>query len=299
MTKKANAAAAVTTVNMPELDKSLGRDLKKIAKTTNLPFVIRNFCPEIKDFGMDFFANQFGDQEVDLLCQEKTTDANSPIVNCYSKEKLRDYIGKVQAGTTGSYMAQALIREVFPKMYEQTPLTDLIKSHKALQFNVWLGPKKTLSKLHYDSTHNYFVQAQGKKIMQLIAPWDSKDCYLYGKSYYDGYSKVETYPQFRNVTIYRVEVNPGDLVFIPDHWWHDIISKEASVSYNIWWATRPQLAREIIGDLTRRVRYSMGMAPVLENKNSVLYTLVNDTLKAFRGGHAAKTQERSPELVRG
>jgi ribosomal protein L16 Arg81 hydroxylase len=34
-------------------------------------------------------------------------------------------------------------------------------------------------------------------------------------------------------------VEPGDALYIPSRWWHQVRSLDLSVSFNIWWAQGP------------------------------------------------------------
>lgn len=44
----------------------------------------------------------------------------------------------------------------------------------------------------------------------------------------------KTHPEFKNVTPYVVTLAPGDVLFLPRHWWHLVESLDTTVSINSW-----------------------------------------------------------------
>ena len=122
-----------------------------------------------------------------------------------------------------------------------------------------MGPKGTKSKLHYDSDHNLFVQIYGYKKIRLISPVYSKNCYPINKSWYDAYSPIdvenpdlERCPDFDSVEILETIVGPGDMIYIPQQWWHDIRSQSVSISANFWWVSWQDFGEEIWGEFCHR-----------------------------------------------
>ena len=42
------------------------------------------------------------------------------------------------------------------------------------------------------------------------------------------------HPRFADATPYVVTLDPGDVLFVPHHWWHFVETVETSVSVNTW-----------------------------------------------------------------
>lgn len=42
------------------------------------------------------------------------------------------------------------------------------------------------------------------------------------------------FPEFRTATPYVVTLDPGDVLFVPLHWWHFVETIETSISVNSW-----------------------------------------------------------------
>jgi hypothetical protein len=101
--------------------------------------------------------------------------------------------------------------------------------------SVWLGPRGTLTPLHYDTTNIFFCQFVGKKRFHLIPPqttelWPRMDGF-----YVEG-DLAHVPPK---ATVFEVIVEPGDALFIPACWFHRVEALDASISYSFLNFRRP------------------------------------------------------------
>ncbi|HET6145791.1 MAG TPA: cupin-like domain-containing protein [Candidatus Acidoferrales bacterium] len=97
---------------------------------------------------------------------------------------------------------------------------------------VMIGPKNAQLGIHHDlmDTHAYLAQIIGRKRCVLFSPEDSGALYN-GKVNVDG-PDFETFPLLRNATAYECILAPGELLFIPHHWWHHVVSLEKTITVN-------------------------------------------------------------------
>lgn len=90
----------------------------------------------------------------------------------------------------------------------------------------WLGPEGTFTRLHCDDVDLVFAQIVGRKRWWLASP--AEDVLLH---HLLGY-----YPQFDlrapppGVTVRECLLEPGDLLFLPAGWWHQVLALDPSVS---------------------------------------------------------------------
>lgn len=112
---------------------------------------------------------------------------------------------------------------------------------------LWLGPRGTISPLHYDPLDNLLMQIVGSKRVLLYPPDNTKS----GSWHYAGYKgnqyntsavdvenpNYEDYPNFQAApTPHECVIGPGDVLFIPAKWWHHVRSfSNWSASTNVWW----------------------------------------------------------------
>mmetsp|Transcript_9371 Transcript_9371/g.16022 ORF Transcript_9371/g.16022 Transcript_9371/m.16022 type:complete len:297 (+) Transcript_9371:81-971(+) len=118
---------------------------------------------------------------------------------------------------------------------------------------LWLGPRGTVSPLHYDPLDNLLMQIVGNKRVLLYPPdkGNGRDNNNSGSWHYAGlngnqyntsavdveHPDYEEHPNFQSApTPYECEIGPGDLLFIPSKWWHHVRSfSKWSASANVWW----------------------------------------------------------------
>lgn len=95
---------------------------------------------------------------------------------------------------------------------------------------LWLGPAGTVTPLHHDTSNILFCQVHGRKHIVLAPPWteallDSADG-VYNLR--DGSSLASD-----GIECTELDVQPGEALFIPAGWWHDVRALDASVSLAI------------------------------------------------------------------
>jgi len=91
---------------------------------------------------------------------------------------------------------------------------------------------------HYDVMDNILVQIRGRKRVVLFPPSDALKLYLKGdKSLVIDIDDpdLNEFPRFAEVTRYECLMEPGDVLFIPALWFHNVISLEFGVAINIFW----------------------------------------------------------------
>ena len=51
---------------------------------------------------------------------------------------------------------------------------------------------------------------------------------------------MKQFPNFKNVNPIEGIISPGDVLFIPSGWWHDVRSLDLAISINFWWKPKPE-----------------------------------------------------------
>ncbi len=87
--------------------------------------------------------------------------------------------------------------------------------------------------LHHDLTNNFMAQIVGRKRIRLISPWHLPLVY----NDYHCFSAIDldawdpsTYPDFQQVRVEEVVLEPGELLFLPVGWWHHVTGLDPSVT---------------------------------------------------------------------
>ena len=101
---------------------------------------------------------------------------------------------------------------------------------------LWMSRGNTTSSLHFDTHENLLLQIDGAKDVYLWHPNETSNFYM---DFHDkfGLSPVnvdrvdlERFPRVANATTYHVRLEAGDAVYIPDSWWHVVVSHQRNIA---------------------------------------------------------------------
>ncbi|MEQ9323242.1 MAG: cupin-like domain-containing protein, partial [Polyangiaceae bacterium] len=101
---------------------------------------------------------------------------------------------------------------------------------------LWLGPAGTLTPLHHDSTNILFCQIVGRKRVWLIPPYETSllDDMRGFYASFDPRRPREQWPvAHRDVQVAELVLEPGEALFLPAGWWHQIEALEPSISFSL------------------------------------------------------------------
>lgn len=102
--------------------------------------------------------------------------------------------------------------------------------------------------LHHDGpTETFLCQLLGNKAVNLFAPSDRENLHPAGapgevtghfSAVADSFAvDIARFPRFASAVAHACELHPGDVLYIPPHWYHDTAPAEAGASMNIRNAT--------------------------------------------------------------
>jgi ribosomal protein L16 Arg81 hydroxylase len=100
----------------------------------------------------------------------------------------------------------------------------------------WFGPAGTVTPLHHDLLNILMAQVTGRKRITMISP--DQTPLLYNET--GVYSEVDPerpdfdrFPRFRNVTMTRFVLRPGEVLFVPVGWWHHVEALDISITVSM------------------------------------------------------------------
>ena len=142
---------------------------------------------------------------------------------------------------------------------------------KKLTANIWIGKAGVQATAHYDSVHNIYIHLAGIKIIRLLPPSAVQYLQVHGRmhpyacqSRYKHLSTGELFnrtfcvvsetctPTSRteilstehlyseyiaqyNRDIIEIVLTPGDVLYIPPFWFHEVVAQTAALSVSLWW----------------------------------------------------------------
>ncbi|NXA40744.1 TYW5 protein, partial [Eudromia elegans] len=134
------------------------------------------------------------------------------------------------------------IRKQFPVLAEDIQIPEYFEKEQFFSSVFRISSAGLQLWTHYDVMDNFLIQVTGKKRVVLYSPQDAPYLYLSGSK-----SEVldvdnpdfEKYPLFLKAKRYECYLEPGDVLFIPALWFHNVISEEFGVGVNVFWKHLP------------------------------------------------------------
>lgn len=141
------------------------------------------------------------------------------------------------------YLQQHPIATKFPELIQDIETPDYFEKKLIFATNIWLGTSGNISPLHYDISDNLLAQVNGRKRILLFAPQQTSLLYPFpAHSKTPHLSQVnidhldtEKFPKFQTARCLECVLEPGEMLFIPFFWWHQVYSlDELNISVNFW-----------------------------------------------------------------
>lgn len=105
----------------------------------------------------------------------------------------------------------------------------------------WLGPSGTVTPLHCDYDDNIFAQIWGSKRIFLAPPHHDEFLYpreanaiLFGSPFNPEAPDFEKFPLARQAALVECIMQPGELLYVPAGWYHQVRALTFSLSANRW-----------------------------------------------------------------
>lgn len=108
---------------------------------------------------------------------------------------------------------------------------------------LWIGPAGTLTPLHFDITNNMMAQIVGRKRVILLPPSETAKL-AHNRAVFSDVQDLEdekalkAVPTARQAIRHEIVLEPGEMLYIPIGWWHQVRALDFSVtmtSTNFHW----------------------------------------------------------------
>lgn len=138
------------------------------------------------------------------------------------------------------YFSEIFKNDAMPEMFKDASKTTLFVS----------GPGSV--RLTHSHESVLLVQIEGRKIMTFASPDQAEQLYVKhcknGKDYKENDKScvspvnirnpdLEKFPEFKNAHLMQVLIEPGDIIFIPEGWFHEVRALDNSVSLSFFYKT--------------------------------------------------------------
>lgn len=205
----------------PEYLSSVIKDLPitvHVSPVTKMDFVQKNFL--YKTLGFDEFLNR---------CVKEKQD------NFFHSAGEKYYLRSLGSDPRKDI---ADIRQQFPTLAKDIKFPLFFKQESFFSSVFRISSAGIQLWTHYDVMDNILIQITGHKRVALFPPNDVLNMYMIGdKSEIIDIDNVDydKYPKFRDVDWYECVLEPGDILFIPALWFHNVTALDFSISVNVFW----------------------------------------------------------------
>jgi hypothetical protein len=143
-----------------------------------------------------------------------------------------------------NYLQATCLEETLPELLGDIRIPVYADRARLTGCRLWIGPGQRVG-LHYDLGQNLLAMIRGRKRLLLFDP--AQLPYLYhspieGPNSSFPYSRLDPrnpdlarFPAFAHAQPIEVTIEPGEMLFMPSFWWHDVLSEGENIAVNFWW----------------------------------------------------------------
>lgn len=196
--------------------------------------------PAIEGWQFDRLKARFADQAVQVQAgRSSDPDFELNKVHLVRTMRFGDFIDRILSDDAGNDCYLTAFNELakrpeFAAMVAQIgglpPYVDRARLHTGL--HIWIGGR-SITPLHHDTVMLFHTQVVGRKRWRMISPLDTPRVY----NYTGVFSKVdldtldlERHPRMKDVRWIDLTLEPGETLFLPLGWWHQVNALTPSVS---------------------------------------------------------------------
>ena len=258
------------------IHKPTPEDFKHIALSYKHPVIFTGIVAEWKAFSLwslDYLNSALANKEINARVSDNKIFTFDPEVGVnYPTKKMKftdftDWIVNKKKHDQYYYIQQYPIHITFPELFPDIIIPDIFDKNLSLDTARWLGISEmeipnyidkylslttifwmstngNITQLHHDPVESVLCQVRGRKRILLIEPKQSNSLYPFPK-----HSKVpfmsqlnidqpdlDKFPQFRYAKYIEYILEPGEILFFPSFWWHQVYSlDELNISVSFVW----------------------------------------------------------------
>ena len=245
---------SIETTAIERIDRPTPEEFKKNFFSCKKPVIITGKMENWKALSLwtpDYLNNAAGvDTEVNVSFSQNKIfngDPEKGVAPWRRKMKFGDFMNLVLQHdelAEESYYLQQYPITTFPKLIEDIENPEYFDPKLLVFRNFWVGSGGNISPLHYDISQNFHAQVKGRKRVLLFAPQQTDLLYPF-----PAHSKIphisqididrpdlQKFPKFQKTRCFECTIEPGEMLFIPVFWWHQVYCLDKlNLSVNFWW----------------------------------------------------------------
>lgn len=252
----------------PTIERAVRPSLDRFAayRRRSVPVVLHGLTddwPARSNWSIENLRKRFADRLISVMPTDDgriRTHVDTGVA--FDTIRFGDYLDVLERGERpDSYLIEAS-GNWLPELSEDVRVPEYCRYAAWRNTRFWLSAAATSAPLHRDVAENIFVQLVGRKRFFLYPP--AAAAWLYSNPLRSGlpnFSRFDPerpdydrFPLSRQVVPAEVVLEPGDAVYLPSRWWHQVRSLELSASFNFWWANGTLALAVRAAELAKRWR---------------------------------------------
>lgn len=244
-----------TSVNQIErIHQPTPEEFKEKIFSSRKPVIITGKMTDWKAFSLwsvDYLNTLVGNKEINVNVSKDQifmVDLEAGFTRVKKTMKFTDFMDWIiQEKTTDEYyyLVETPMKITFPELLPDIEVPDYIDKKLLQVTNLWIGTGGNISPLHHDLSENLLSQVRGRKRILLFEPKQTSLLYpfpahskILNMSQLINIDKpdIDKFPKFQKSKYIECLLEPGEMLFIPAFWWHQVYSLDRlNISINFWW----------------------------------------------------------------
>jgi hypothetical protein len=238
----------------------------KVHRKRSLPVLLDGLAddwPARSNWSIARLRERFADRSISVittrdgrLCADVETGV------AFRAMRFGDYLDALERGERPDAYLIEPGSNWLPELSDDVRVPEYCRTAPWRNTRFWLSAANTSSPLHRDVAENLFFQVAGRKRFFLYppsaTPWLHSNPFRSALPNYTSFDPeapdYERFPRAREVTPIEVILHPGDALYLPSRWWHQVRSLDLSSSYNFWWADGALAVVVRAAELVKRLR---------------------------------------------
>jgi hypothetical protein len=238
--------------SMPEPTDEIGRVPGRSAEQLEhhlaaaVPIIFTELCadwPARRLWSIDYLRSRFADRQVLVAAAQQGRLIVSAEGIPQQLLSLGDFLDGLAEGRRDRYLITP-VRSMLPELFQDLRFPPVFERARFQDSRLWIGPGDFCTPLHRDLPDNLFAQIFGSKRVILVPREDRSRVYRRGLfSSAPNFARVDAehpdlakFPRFARARRLTCVVGPGEVLYIPQLWWHQLRSVDVSASVSLWWA---------------------------------------------------------------
>lgn len=214
-----------------------------------IPAVFRGMAaewPAVHKWSLSYIASLSPGLPVQLVQGNREKNATQ-----FTTSTLGDYIELLERDSRPEdeqvYLKEFDLLKTFPELASDLRREQLFPPGAIKSSSTWIGPAHARTGLHYDLLDNFAVLIAGKKRFYLARPGAVEQAGLLSPKY-DAWARLSLVGveelATHNTTgddFFVVDLEPGDMLYVPAGWWHEVVNLSASMLLSGFFGDRTQV----------------------------------------------------------